>query len=67
MNSPEKNKLESVFSNFSKIHRTNLKNIGQLYRVTIHFHSSHPQTKMIFTSFGRCTSRAIFNKIEPLF
>ena len=51
MISPGKNKLESLFSNFSKIDRRNLKKIDQLFQVAIHFHPNHPQTKMIDTSF----------------
>ena len=56
----------SVFGDFSKIHRRNLKKIGQFFPVAIRFHPSHPQTIIIDTSFGALV-RLFFYRIEPLF
>ena len=40
-----------------------LEKLANFFKLQSHFHSSHPQTEMIRTSF--CA--LIFNKTEPLF
>ena len=52
MISPIKHKLESAFSDFSKIHRRSLEKIGHFFQTAIYFHPRDlRQTKMIVTSF----------------
>ena len=51
MVSPGINKLESLISNFLPNSQEELERIGQLFQVAIRFHPSHPQAKMIDTSF----------------
>ena len=50
--------LKSVFSDFFKIHR----NLEQSFQVAIHFHPSHPQSKITSTSF--CV--LVVDKTDPL-
>ena len=51
MISAKKNKLESVFSDFSKLKRTSLKKLANFFQLAVHCHPCHPQPKIINTSF----------------
>ena len=46
-----KNDQKSVFSDFSKIHRKNLKKFGQLIQVAIHFHPIQTPLSIIIGNF----------------
>ena len=67
MISPRKNKLSSFVSNFSKIHRRNLKKLANSFKLQSIFHLSHPQSEMNDTSFCALIRSRVINKTEHFY